>query len=119
MKFLRPILAFITGALVSLWPTLRFFRITHHADVLAPASAHYIAITALIGMACSLLGGWLGARIAPTHARGVGDAIAFFIILMAAWSLYQSPGREHWVQLVAILLMAPAAYLGSRLLRII
>jgi len=114
MKTLRAILAFLAGSTLALAPAMKFIRYTHH-NALAPAPASYIAIAAALGVVFSLIGGYAAARIAPQTPHGAGDAIVFFILGCACWSLYISPGRDHWFVFIGILLMTPSVYLGNRL----
>jgi len=114
MKILRAILAFLAGSTLALAPAMKFVRYTHH-NALDPAPVGYIAIAAILGVVFSLLGGFVAARIAPQTSHGAADAIIFFILVCACWSLWQSPGREHWLQIIAIILMTPAVYIGNRL----
>jgi hypothetical protein len=114
MKIIRAILAFLIGSTLALAPAMKFIRYTHH-NALAPAPAGYIAIAAALGVIFSLIGGYAAARIAPQNAHGAGDAIVFLILLASCWSLYQSPGRDHWFQFIALLLMTPSVYLGNRI----
>ena len=44
---------------------------------------------------------------------GIGAAVALTIGAVALWSWYSTPGHAHWTQLIAILLMAPAAQFGA------
>jgi hypothetical protein len=114
MKALRAILAFLAGSTLALAPAMKFIRYTHH-NALAPASPGYIAVAAVLAVVFSLIGGYAAARIAPQNAHGAGDAIIFLILAASCWSLYQSPGRDHWFQFIALLLMAPSVYLGNRI----
>jgi hypothetical protein len=113
MKILRTILAFLVGSTLALAPAMKFIRYTNH-NALAPASPGYIAIAAVLGVVFSLIGGYAAARIAPQNAHGAGDSIVFFILACTCFSLYNSPGRDHWFQFVAILLMTPSVYIGNR-----
>jgi hypothetical protein len=110
MKTLRTILAFLAGSTLALAPAMKFIRYTHH-NALAPASPGYIAIAAVLAVVFSLVGGFAAAR----NAHGAGDAIVFFILACTCFSLYNSPGRDHWFQFIALLLMVPSVYLGNRL----
>jgi hypothetical protein len=114
MKTFRAILAFLVGFPLAITPAIRFTRYTHH-NPFEPASAHYIAAVAVIGVISSLLGGYVAAKIAPQTPHGSGDAIIFVLLAFICWSLWQSPGREHWSLFIAILLMAPSVYIGNRL----
>ncbi len=113
MKILRAILAFLVGSTLALAPAMKFIRYTHH-NALDTAPAGYIAIAAALGVVFSLIGGYAAARIAPGNAHGAGDAIVFFILVCTCFSLYNSPGRDHWFQFVALLLMTPSIYIGNR-----
>jgi hypothetical protein len=114
MKILRVILAFLVGSTLALAPAMKFIRYTHH-NALAPAPIGYIAIAAILAVVFSFLGGYVSARIAPQNADGAGDAICFFILICTCLSLYNSPGRDHWFQFIALLLMTPSVYIGNRI----
>jgi len=113
MSKLRAILAFLVGSTLALAPAMKFIRYTHH-NALDSAPLCYIAIAAALGVAFSLAGGFVAAKIAPHCAHGVGDSIMFLILAAACWNLYISPGRDHWFTFIAILLMTPSVYLGNR-----
>jgi protein-S-isoprenylcysteine O-methyltransferase Ste14 len=115
MKILRAIGGTLAGYLISAVSSLAwFFRLTHH-DPWQPASIVFIAASAVFGVVFSVIAGFTGATIARGSERGVGLAIAIIILLTGAWSWWESPDSPHWSQIVAVVLMGPAAILGARL----
>ena len=77
------------------------------------ASTTVMVLTALYGMVFAAVGSLIGARFRRRQALGIGAAIAATIAIMALWSASETPNAEHWTQMVAVLLMAPAAQFGA------
>jgi heme/copper-type cytochrome/quinol oxidase subunit 4 len=116
MKNLLSVTGTLIGFLLSVVCSITwFYTLTRH-DPSQPAPLGYIASSALVGICVSLLSGYAGAVIGRGSERRVGYAIAVITLLIATWSWWETPGRAHWAQILAIVLMAPAAVLGSRLL---
>lgn len=66
------------------------------------------------GVIAALTGGYLGANIANGRERAAGAAIAIVIGGIALFSLIAQPSADtQWSQLGALVLMSPAAFLGS------
>ncbi len=77
----------------------------------------FILLTGFIAAICGLIGGYLGAFLAPFTPRGVADAIAAIIAVAAVFADRHTPGQNHWAQLIALFVTAPAAYAAGRLRR--
>lgn len=116
MRIARATFASLLGAFVALGLYfLWFFKITHQDAPWDGASAGFIVATALVGAVCGLLGGYLGALLAPETPRGAADGIAGLIAAAAAFAETHTPGQHHYAQAIALLLAAPAAYVAGRL----
>ena len=116
MIVLRATLAAIFGAIVALGLYLAwFFKITHHDQPWLPAPIGFILLTAVIAALCGLIGGYLGALLAPLTPRGTADAIAALVAVAAVFADRHTPGQNHWAQLTALFVIAPAAYAAGRL----
>jgi hypothetical protein len=118
MIVFKATLAALFGALVALGLYLAwFFQITHHDRPWEPAPLGFIVVTGFIAAFCGLIGGYLGAFLAPITPRGVADAIAALIAIAAVFADRHTPGQNHWAQLTALFVMAPAAYAAGRMRR--
>lgn len=118
MRIARATFAALLGALLSLGLYIAwFFKITHHDSPWDGAPAAFIVLTGVVAAVCGLLGGYLGALLAPETPRGAADAIAALIALAAAFAETHTPGQHHYAQALALLIAAPAAYLAGRLRR--
>ena len=113
MRILRAVLGTVVGYLV--------FAVTGAAlgflsgrNMHAAQPAWFIALTAVYGMLFAGLGGIVASRIAPHRAWAV-NGMTFLLALGAAGSMIASPAADaRWSQWIAILLMAPCAYLAPR-----
>jgi nitrate/nitrite transporter NarK len=115
MRLFRATLAALFGAFVALALYLAwFFQITHHNTPWDGAPAGFIALTAIVAIFCGLIGGYLAAVLAPETPRGSAEGAAGFIALAALFAETHTPGQHHYAQMVALLALAPAAYLIGR-----
>ena len=106
------VLGWFVGYLISCVSSILFF-IVGHISPAKPASATVMWITAIYGIVFAVIGAIVGANFARRYALGIGASIALTIGAVALWSWYSSPDHAHWIQLIAILLMAPAAQFGA------
>jgi hypothetical protein len=102
----------LVGYLISLISSILFFRLGHIVPEL-PASSGVLWSTALYGIFFAALGGAVGASFYRKQAIGIGAAIALTIGALGMWSWYITPTGAHWSQVIAILLMAPAAQFSA------
>lgn len=102
----------LVGYLISAISSVLFF-IVGHISPAKPASATVMWITAIYGIVFAVIGAIVGANFARRYALGIGASIALTIGAIALWSWYSTPDHSHWSQLIAILLMAPAAQFGA------
>lgn len=106
---LRLILGSIAGYIVVAVCTAATFIASGH-DPHAPQPIGFVVMTSIVGIVAALIGGNVAARISRRAAGGVAGLIAIGAIL----SMATSGDTNHWSQIVAIVLMAPAALLGGR-----
>ena len=108
----RGILGALLGYAIFAAPAALMFNLMGW-DPHAPASMTVIVASTLVGIVAAAIGGWVAARAG--RARWSGAVVAALIAIGALISLSMRPGGGAiWSQLVAILLMAPAALLASR-----
>ena len=114
----RGILGALLGYVIFATPAALMFNLMGW-DPHAPASLAVIVASTVVGCLAfvsttrAAIGGYVAARIG--RARWPGVVVAALIAVGALISLVASPGAGAiWSQLVAILLMAPAALLASR-----
>jgi hypothetical protein len=108
----RCVAGWLVGYLISAGTSILYFvvlKISPEVD----ASTKVKVLTALYGMVFAALGALVGARFWRPQALGIGAAIAATIAVVALWSAAETPNAEHWTQIVAVLLMAPAAQFGA------
>ncbi len=106
------LLGWLVGYLISCISSILFF-IVGHISPAKPASTTIMWITAIYGIVFAVIGAVVGANFCRRFALGIGAAVALTIGAVALWSWYSTPGHAHWTQLIAILLMAPAAQFGA------
>jgi hypothetical protein len=106
------VLGWLVGYLISCISSILFF-IVGHISPAKPASTAVMWITAIYGIVFAVIGAIVGANFCRKFALGIGAAIALTIGAVALWSWYSTPDHAHWTQLIAILLMAPAAQFGA------
>ncbi len=116
MRIARATFAALVGALLALglyfaW----FFKLTGQNSPWDGATTGFIVLTGIVAAVCGLLGGYLGAVLAPETPRGVADAVAALIAIAAAFAETHTPGQHHFAQALALLVAAPAAYAAGRL----
>jgi RsiW-degrading membrane proteinase PrsW (M82 family) len=109
VRVLRVILGFLAGYGISAASAILFF-LAAKRDPHAPQPLWFIVATAVWGIAFALLGGFVAARIAGFR---VGQAVGIAIIVVSFLSMIFDARGAHWSQVVAMVLMAPAAAFGA------
>lgn len=116
MTVLRATFAALLGALVAVALYLVwFFGITHHDPTQGHSSLAFIVISTVVAAVCGFIGGYLGAVCAPATPRGVADAIAALIVIIAIFGDRHTPGQNHWAWLVFLFAAGATAYGAGRL----
>ena len=106
------IAGWIVGYLISLTSSVLFFLVGRIPPD-KPASAMVMFVTAIYGIVFAVIAAVVGASFSRRHALGIGAAIAATIAVAGFWADSITPNAEHWSEVIAIFLMAPAAQLGS------
>lgn len=111
MRVLRTILGVIAGYAIFVISAILLFQlsgIAPHAD----ASWSIIFLTVVYGIVFSLLGGFIAHGISGTQSLTVNYILALLMAGFAAFSLFKTSGN-HYSQLAAIFIFAPASLLGG------
>ena len=107
----RGVLGAIVGYVIFAAPAALMFNLMGW-DPHAASSVAVIVASTVVGLIAAAVGGYVAARIG--RARWPGVLVAAMIVVGAMISLASRPGGGAiWSQLVALLLLAPAALLGS------
>ena len=108
----RGIIGALLGYVIFATPAALMFNLMGW-DPHGPASLPVVVASTAVGLIAAAIGGYVAVRIG--RARWPGVVVAVLIALGALISLVSSPGGGAiWSQLVALVLMAPAALLASR-----
>ena len=76
--------------------------------------ASFVILSIVWGVACAFAGGYLAGAIARRKARLHGGVVALIIALGAVSSILAQPqAGSRWSQVAALVLIAPAAFLGG------
>jgi hypothetical protein len=105
----RVVLGFLAGYGISAVSSILFFLATKR-DPHGAQPLWFIALTAVWGVAFAALGGFVAARIAGFR---VGQSVGIAIVVVAFLSMVLDAKGANWSQVVAMVLMAPAAALGA------
>ncbi|MES2377565.1 MAG: hypothetical protein V4553_13360 [Bacteroidota bacterium] len=108
---IRKVLAVIASYIIFAASAVLLFNLTGqkpHAD----AALNFKIITALYGAFFSVLSGLALQLIARTKTLILNFVLAFIMAAFATVSLLTSSGN-HWTQLFAIIIFAPASLLGG------
>jgi hypothetical protein len=108
---LPKILAVIIGYAIFVLTSLALFKISGQAPH-AVATTGFISFTFIYGAVCSFIAGLVTQLIAKTGNLKINYVLAFILAGFAIFSLFKSTG-EHWTQLLAIFIFAPATILGG------
>jgi tellurite resistance protein TehA-like permease len=115
MKVLRIILGVIAGYALFVISAVLLFQLAE-IDPHADPSVGIAVVTIGFGLIFSFLGGMLAQWIGGQGKLTVNYALAIILAGFAAFSLIKSSGN-HYSQLAAIFLFAPASLLGGIYLR--
>jgi hypothetical protein len=107
----RKILSIIAGYALFVVSSLLLFNLTGQ-NPHKEASISFQILTAIYGIAFAFLSGLVVQRIAETNNLKLNYILTFIIAGFAAFSLFKATGN-HWTQLLAIALFAPASLLGG------
>ena len=110
------VVGWIAGYLVSLASSILLFSLAG-IPLDKPPSVWVLLGVALYCLVFGVIGGLIGSSFSRRHALGIGVAIALAHIAMAIRTWHAAPGRSHWTELIAILLISPAALFGAFLRR--
>jgi hypothetical protein len=118
MRIFRIVVGALLGYILSAASSIAWFLFTHHAPT-APATAIYVILTAIYGVACSVVVGYLAARIGANIASAYG--IAALLVFLSLWSIFEStavkaaPADYFWSIVISVVFMAPATIFGGYL----
>ena len=108
----RGLLGALLGYVIFAAPAALMFNLMGW-DPHASASLGVIVASTVVGIVAAAVGGFVATRLG--RARWPGALVAALIVIGALISLVARPGGGAvWSQLVALLVLAPAALLASR-----
>lgn len=108
---MRKIVSVITGYAIFVATSLLLFKISKQ-DPHASPSTFFLILTIVYGVLFSFVAGLVTQLIARTTSLQVNFILAFVIAGFAIFSYVKSEGN-HWTQLLAIFIFAPASILGG------
>jgi peptidoglycan/LPS O-acetylase OafA/YrhL len=110
---MRSFLAILTGYLVFGISPAVLFQLTH-ADPHQQSGAAFMIGSTIYGVVFAIAAGYTAARIAGKKELVNAGVVAGIIALLALISIFAQPGLpSYWTQAAAVILMAPAAFLGG------
>lgn len=108
---IRKFLSVVAGYAVFVISSLALFRLSGqkpHAD----ATFLFMIFTAIYGVVFSFLAGLVTQLVSGVKDIRLNYILAFILAGFAAFSMFKSEGN-HWTQILAILIFAPATVLGG------
>ena len=114
---LRSIAAVVAGYVVFAGSAALLFQLSG-IDPHAPSSAGFKIGSIIWGVVFALVAGWLTARVAARRPGAHAAVLALLIAAGALISLLASSPASVWSQMAALVLMAPAAWIGGVLVRV-
>ncbi len=108
---IRKFLSVVAGYAVFVISSLALFRLSGqkpHAD----ATLLFMIFTAIYGVVFSFLAGLVTQLISRVKDIRLNYILAFILAGFAAFSMVKSEGN-HWTQILAILIFAPATVFGG------
>ncbi len=111
MKILRTTLGVIAGYAIFVISAVLLFQLSG-IDAHADPTLGVALLTISFGLVFSFLGGFTAHWISGTKSLTVNYILAFILAGFAAFSFFKSSGN-HYTQVAAIFLFAPASLLGG------
>ena len=111
MKLFRNTIAIISGYATFVISAVLLFQLSG-IDPHADPSVGIMVLVVVYGMCFSFIGGFLTQWISKSPMLTVNYVLACIIAGFAAFSLFKSEGN-HYTQIAAIFLFAPASVLGG------
>jgi hypothetical protein len=108
---IRKILSIIIGYAIFVASSLALFKISGQ-NAHEKATIIFMILSAFYGAFFSFISGLTVPLIAKTKNLTLNYILAFIIAGFAAFSLIKSDGN-HWTQIMAIIIFAPASVLGG------
>ncbi len=108
---IRKTLAVIVGYAIFVASSLLLFKLSGQ-NPHGQTTISFQLITAIYGVVFSFLSGLVLQFIARTNNLNLNYVLAFIIAGFATFSLMKAEG-SHWTQLMAIIIFAPASFLGG------
>ncbi|MEO6685256.1 MAG: hypothetical protein ABIN24_04800 [Dyadobacter sp.] len=108
---IRKFLSIVVGYAVFVVSSLALFRLSGqkpHAD----ATLFFMAATAIYGIIFSFIAGLVTQLVSGTKDVKLNYILAVILAGFAAFSMFKSEGN-HWTQILAIFIFAPATVLGG------
>lgn len=111
---IRKILSVIIGYAIFVSTALAFFYFTKH-DAHADPTYKFMMATAVYGTIWSFVAGLITQLIAKTKKLKINYILALLMAGFAAFSYFKAEGN-HYTQILAIFVFAPASILGGLIL---
>lgn len=111
MRIVRNIAAVIVGYFIFAVSAVLLFNLSG-IDPYAEAGLMTKFGVVVFGCVFSFIGGYVAKLIAAANSLTVNIVLAVLMAAFAAFSFFKSPG-EHYTQIAAILLFAPASLIGG------
>ena len=108
---LRKVIAIITAYAIFVISALALFKVSGIAPHANP-TIEFAIVTAMYGVVFSVFAGFVAQLIAQTTDLKLNYFLALLIVGFATFSLLKTEGN-HWTQLLAIFIFAPASILGG------
>lgn len=108
---LRKVLSIIIGYAIFVITSLGLFKISGQKPHSDPTPV-FIIVTTIYGIISSFIAGLVAQIISQTKDLKLNYVLGFIIVGFATFSLFKSDGN-HWTQLLAIFIFAPASILGG------
>ena len=108
---IRKILSIMIGYGIFVVTSLALFKIAKK-DPHSDPTTTFVILTTIYGAIFSFVAGLVTQLIARTADLKIHYILAFIIAGFATFSLFKSDGN-HWTQLLAIFIFAPASILGG------